>query len=173
MGLAACALGGVRQMQLRILNCADCGVPTIAFPAGMYDACQMRRRCAGLRTFLLLVISLTVAAHPLVRALALAHAASMPAAAELIVICTSHGPVVIDEPTGVPQPGKESPSCTWCAVGGGSAAKLPALATGEMAHFELPQLRQHLIAALPSDAPSAPADWPAHAPRGPPGTVSA
>lgn len=132
----------------------------------------MRRRCAGLRTFLLLVISLTVAAHPLVRALALAHAASMPAAADPVVICTSHGPVVIDEPTGTPPPGKESPSCPWCVVGGGSAGKLPALAT-QIGHFELPWLRQHLIAALPSDAPSAPADWPAHAPRGPPGTVSA
>jgi hypothetical protein len=133
----------------------------------------MRRRCAGLRTFLLLVISLTVAAHPLVRALALAHAASMPSAADPVVICTSHGPVVIDEPTGTPPPGKESPPCPWCVVGGGSAGKLPALATGQIGHFELPWLRQHLIAALPSDAPSALADWPAHAPRGPPGTVSA
>jgi hypothetical protein len=139
----------------------------------MYDACHMRRRGAGLRTFLLLVISLTVAAHPLVRALALAHAASLPAAAEAVVICTSHGPVVIDEPTGTPQPGNESPSCPWCAVGGGSAGKLPALATGQIDHFELPWLRQPLIAALPADAPSALADWPAHAPRGPPGTVSA
>jgi hypothetical protein len=153
-------------------NCAGCGVPAIAFPAGMYDACQMRRRCAGLRAFLLLVISLTVTAHPLVRALMLAHAASMPAA-EPVVICTSHGPLVIDEPTGTPPAGKESPSCPWCGVGGGAAGKLPALATGQISHVELPWPRQHLIAALPSDAPSAPADWPAHAPRGPPGTIGA
>jgi hypothetical protein len=153
-------------------NCAGCGVPAIAFPAGMYNACPMRRRCAGLRTFLLLVISLTVAAHPLVRALMLAHAASMPAA-EPVVICTSHGPVVIDEPTGTPPAGKESPQCSWCGVGGGAAGKLPALATGQTGQVELPGPRQHLIAALPSDAPSTPADWPAHAPRGPPGTVSA
>jgi hypothetical protein len=160
-------------MQLRVLICADCCVPAIAFPAGMYDPCYMRLRRAGLRPFLLLVISLTVAAHPLVRALALAHAVSMSAAAEPVVICTSHGPVVIDEPTGTPPPAKESPTCPWCVVGGGSAGKLPALATGQIGHFELPWLRQHLIAALPSDAPSARSDWPAHAPRGPPGTVSA
>jgi len=139
----------------------------------MYDACQMRRRCAGLQTFLLLVISLTVAAHPLVRALTLVHAASLSAAAEAVVICTSHGPVVVDEPTGAPQPGKESPACPWCAIGGGSAGKLPALASGQIEDFELPRRRQPLLAALPTDAPSATADWPAHAPRGPPGTVTA
>jgi hypothetical protein len=133
----------------------------------------MPRRCAGLRTFLLLVISLTVAAHPLVRALALAHAASLAAAAESIVICTSHGPVVVDEPTGRSQPGKESPQCPWCAVGGGSAGKLPALVSGQGAEFRGPWLRQALMAVLPSEAPSALADWPAHAPRGPPGLVGA
>ena len=133
----------------------------------------MPRHCAGLRTFLLLVISLTVAAHPLVRALALAHAASMPATVESIVICTSHGAVVVDEPTGTPQPRKESPACPWCAVGGGSAGKLPALVAGQIGQFEGPWLRQYLIAALPSEAPSVFADWPAHAPRAPPGLVSA
>ncbi|HET6928115.1 MAG TPA: hypothetical protein VFI48_14790 [Hyphomicrobiaceae bacterium] len=133
----------------------------------------MRRRCAGLRTFLLLVISLTVAVHPLVRALSLAHAASLPAAAEAVVICTAHGPVVIDEPTGAPQPGEEGPLCSWCALGGGSAGKLPVLATGQVEQFDLPQRRQHLLTARPSDAPSALADWPAHAPRGPPVIVSA
>ena len=133
----------------------------------------MPRRCAGLRTFLLLVICFTVAAHPLARALTLAHAASTSAAAEAVVICTSHGPVVVDEPTGAPQPGKESPACPWCFIGGGSAGKLPALASGQIGNFELPRLRQPLLAALASDAPSATADWPAHAPRGPPGTVSA
>jgi hypothetical protein len=160
-------------MLLSAQICAYCGVPAIAFPARMYDACHMRRRCAGLRTFLLLVISLTVAAHPLVRAFSLVHAASLPVEAEAVVICTAHGPVVIDAPTGAPQPGKEGPSCPWCALGGGSAGKLPALATGQVDQFELPRRRQHLLAARPSDAPSALADWPAHAPRGPPGMVSA
>jgi hypothetical protein len=126
-----------------------------------------------LQTVALLVISLTVAAHPLVRVLALAHAASMPAAAEAVVICTSHGAMVIDAPTGAPRPGKESPACPWCAVAGGPAGKLPALAAGHIVDFEGSLLRQNSLAALPSDAPSAPGDWPAHAPRGPPGTLSA
>jgi hypothetical protein len=133
----------------------------------------MRRRRAGLRTFLLLVISLTVAAHPLVRALALVHAASMAAAAEPLVICTSHGPVVVDAPAGAPQPGKDSPACPWCAVGGGSAGKLPALAAGHIGHFERPWRHQRVSAALVPVTTSAPADWPAHAPRAPPGMVSA
>jgi len=133
----------------------------------------MRRRRAGLRTFLLLVISLTVAAHPLVRGLALVHAASLAAAAEPVVICTSHGPVVIDEPAGTPQPGKDSPACPWCAVGGGSAGKLPALATGPIGHFQRSWRRQHVVAALVSVATSARTDWPAHAPRAPPGMVGA
>jgi hypothetical protein len=133
----------------------------------------MRWRCAGLRTFLLLVISLTVAAHPLVRALALVHAADLAAVTEPVVICTSHGPVVIDEPAGAPQPGKDSPACPWCAVGGGSAGKLPALATGHVGHCERPWRRQLVIAALVSVATSARADWPAHTPRAPPGMVSA
>src|SRR5262245_24291992 len=139
----------------------------------MYDACQMRPWPRVLQVLALLVISLTVAAHPLVRALALAHAAGPPAAAEAVVICTSHGAVVIDAPTGAPQPSKESPACPWCAVAGGVAGKLPALAAGQMAHFEGSLLRQNLLAPLPSDAPFAAGDWPAHAPRGPPGTRSA
>jgi hypothetical protein len=163
----------VRQRPPSLFNSPDCGVPAIAFAAGMYDACRMRRRCAALRTFLLLVISLTVAAHPLVRALALVHAASLAPAAEPVVICTSHGPVVIDEPAGSPQPRNDSPACPWCAIGGGSAGKLPVLATGYIGHFELPWRRQQLIAALVSVATSARADWPAHAPRAPPGMVSA
>lgn len=133
----------------------------------------MRRRRAGLRTFLLLVISLTVAAHPLVRALAFVHAASLAAAAELVVICTSHGPIVIDEPPGAPQPGKDSPACPWCAIAGGSAGKLPALATGHFGLFERPPPHQQVIAALILGAMSARADWPAHAPRAPPALVSA
>jgi hypothetical protein len=133
----------------------------------------MRRWRPALQTVVLLVISLAVAAHPLVRALAWAHASSMTAAAEAIVICTSHGPVAIDEPMGTPQPGKESPSCPWCAVAGGPAGKLPALATGQIGHFEGSLLRKPLFAARPSDAPPAPGAWPAHPPRGPPGTLSA
>jgi hypothetical protein len=133
----------------------------------------MREWRRVLQVVVLLVLSLTVAAHPLVRALALAHAASMPGAAEAVVICTSHGPVVIDEPAGAPQPGNDSPLCPWCAVAGGSAGKLPALAAGQNGHFEGSSLRQHVLAALPQDAPSASGDWPAHAPRGPPGTLSA
>jgi hypothetical protein len=128
----------------------------------------MRRWRRALQTVVLLVISLTVAAHPLVRALARAHAPSITAAAETIVICTSYGAVVIDEPMGTPQPGKESPSCPWCAVAGGPAGKLPALATGQIGHCEGSLLRRPLLAAR-LNAPLAPGAWPAHPPRGPPG----
>ena len=54
------------------------------------------------------------------------HVSPTLAQAELqVVICTAHGAVVVDEPLGVPQPSKENPSCSWCALAGQAALKLP------------------------------------------------
>jgi len=134
----------------------------------------MRRRCAGLRTFLLLVICLTVATHPLARSLAASHSSSPAPAAELqIIICTSHGPLVIDAPAELPQPVNDSPSCRWCAVAGGSAAKLPVLTTAPFGEILLPLLACHHLRATQSKVAPHPADWPPAAPRGPPCSIGA
>src|SRR5262245_27219572 len=127
----------------------------------------MRRRCPGLRTFLLLVICLTVAMQPLARAFAAIHPPT-PAAELQVVICTSHGPLVIDAPAQQPQPVKDSPPCPWCAVASGSAAKLPVLSTTPFEEFLLPLLACHRLPAAQSKVAPTRLDWPPTAPRGPP-----
>ena len=148
-------------------------LPTVAWPqlhsvmeSMMHD--NMRRMCAGLRTFLLLAIALTVAAHPVARSLP-PHVSPNLAQAELqVVICTAHGAVVVDEPLGVPQPTKENPSCSWCAVAGAGALKLAALAPAEFCVFDPLEHQRHRLRIARSILPATFADWPAHAPRGPP-----
>jgi hypothetical protein len=129
----------------------------------------MRRICAGVRLFLLLAVAVAVAAHPVARSLPPAHVSPNLAQAELqIVICTAHGAVVVDEPLGVPQPVKESPSCSWCALAGAAAAKLLTLAPAEPCVFDPLEHQRHRIRIAQSVFASSIADWPAHAPRGPP-----
>ena len=129
--------------------------------------------CVGLRTVLLLAVALALAAHPLLRSLSLPHLPASTELAELqVIICTAHGAVVIDE-SPVPQPGKESSSCQWCTIENGSAGKLAALTTTQLGDFYPPQSLKFRIAARQLDLPSAYEDWAAHAPRGPPCTVSA
>jgi len=113
-----------------------------------------------------------VAAHPFARSLSQPHFAHAAAAELQIIICTSHGPVAIDAPSGS-RPSKENPSCPWCAICAGSAGKLPALTTTQLGQFTLPQLVQHGVVVSQSTSPSAFAEWPAHAPRGPPEALSA
>jgi hypothetical protein len=128
----------------------------------------MRRIGAGVRIFLLLAVALALAASPVARSLPPAHVS--PAQAELqVVICTSHGAVVVDaEPLGIPQPAKENPSCPWCALAGAAATKLLALAPAEPCVFDPPEHQRHRIRIAQSVLASRVADWPAHAPRGPP-----
>jgi len=148
-------------------------LPTVAWPqlrssmeSMMHD--DMRRMCAGLRTFLLLAVALVVAAHAVARSLP-PHVSPTLAQAELqVVICTAHGAVVVDEPLGVPQPSKENPSCSWCALAGQAALKLPALAPAEFCVFDPPEHQRHRLRIARSILPATFADWPAHAPRGPP-----
>jgi hypothetical protein len=128
----------------------------------------MRQWPRVLPTVVLLVMSFMLAAHPLVRALAQAHTATAPLAEAQIVICTSHGAMLVDDPAEVPPPSKESPSCPWCALGGGSAGKLPALATVQIGLLDLPLRLKSRMVAVPSSTAFWPADWPAHAPRAPP-----
>src|SRR5215475_519788 len=104
----------------------------------------MRRICAGLRSCLLLVVALTVAVQPLARSLSLAHAANAAAAELQLVICTSHGTIVLEESGGNP-PSKENPSCPWCGICAGPAGKLPAVATTQQDQFPLPLLVQHRV----------------------------
>ncbi|HEU0061713.1 MAG TPA: hypothetical protein VFR19_17655 [Hyphomicrobiaceae bacterium] len=130
---------------------------------------RMRRMCAGFGTFLLLVLALTVAAQPIVRSLPPTHVSANPALAEVqLVICTAHGAVVVDDPAGVPQPSKEHPSCSWCAIAGEAAAKLPLLAPAEAWVFDRPEHQRNRRPIARSILLLAFADWPAHAPRGPP-----
>lgn len=130
----------------------------------------MRRICIGLRTFLLLAAALAVAAHPIVRSLPPMHVSPNLAQAELqIVICTAHGAVLVDEPLGLPQPSKDDPSCSWCALVGEASVKLSALAPSALRAFDPPQSLRHHIFIAESIQPSTFGDWPAHAPRGPPG----
>jgi hypothetical protein len=133
----------------------------------------MRRLCAGLQTFLLLAVALALAAHPLLRSFSLPHFAASPFAESQIIICTAHGSVVIDEPLGVPGPAKESPSCPWCAVAGGAAGKLAAVSPTEVGLLVPPELLQHRFERAQWNLPHGLADWPAHAPRGPPRAVTA
>jgi hypothetical protein len=106
----------------------------------------MRRMCAGLRTVLLLAVALALAAHPLLRSLAMPHLSAGIELGELqVIICTAHGSFAIDEPLGVPGPAKESPSCPWCAVAGG-AGKLAAVTTSELGLLGPPEVLQHRAA---------------------------
>src|SRR5690348_14010106 len=116
----------------------------------------MQRPCAGLRTVLLLAVALFLAAHPLARALSLPHSAGERAFAELqVIICTAHGVVVIDaEPLGVPPPGKENPSCSWCTIENGPAGKLAALTATHLGDLDPPQLLDFRLAASQSVLPS-------------------
>lgn len=120
------------------------------------------------------MISLTVASHPLARSIAQAYPSKLTPAVELqIVICTTHGPVVIDEPAGTPPAGKDNPSCPWCAVAGGSAAKSPfALTTTPVAQLERPRRAGERVAACRAKLASAAIDWAAHAPRGLPAPLA-
>jgi len=131
----------------------------------------MRQLHAGLRTLLLLVISLTVAAYPLARALSLGHLWADAATQFEVVICTAHGTIVVDDTTGNPQPSKDHPSCPWCAVAGGATAKLAAVTAAPPRLFDARPLARHRLAAARSTVPTPFADWPAHAPRGPPLTA--
>ena len=129
----------------------------------------MRRKCAGLRSFLLLAVALAVAVHPVARAFPLAQASSHVAQVELqVVICTAHGAVIVDEPLGGPPPGKDAPACAWCALAGGGAGRLAALATAELCVVDASEQPQPLLGMAQSTLPSRFVDWPAHAPRGPP-----
>lgn len=125
--------------------------------------------CAALRSFLLLAVAFTVAAHPIARFLPPTHVSPNLAQAELqIVICTAHGAVLADEPLGVPQPSQGDPSCSWCAIAGAASVKLPALAPAALRVFDHPQRQRHRVSIAASILPSTFVDWPAHAPRGPP-----
>jgi hypothetical protein len=129
----------------------------------------MRRKCAGLRSFLLLAVALAVAVHPVARSFPSAQAAAHGAQVELqMVICTAHGAVLVDEPLGLPPPGKDAPACAWCAIAGGGAAKLAALLTAELCAFDAFEQPRPRLRLAQSTLPSRFVDWPAHAPRGPP-----
>ena len=137
----------------------------------MHD--HMRRMSAGLRAFVLLAVAIAVAAHPFLRSFSLPHLSADLAPTELqVIICTAHGSVVIDDPLGAPPPAKQNPSCPWCAIAGGATAKLPALTSIELGILEPRELLGHRIALAHSILPPGLADWPAHAPRGPPFAVS-
>lgn len=85
---------------------------------------SMRWMCAQLRTFLLLAVALMVAAHPLARSRSTSHLLVNEFGPKVqVVICTSHGPVVLEDPTGMPRVINEDASCPWCAVEGGLAGK--------------------------------------------------
>jgi len=65
--------------------------------------------CAGLRTVLLLAVALALAAHPLLRSLAMPHLSAGTELGELqVIICTAHGSFAIDEPLGVQAPPKRA-----------------------------------------------------------------
>ena len=129
---------------------------------------------AGLRTVLLFAVAIALAAHPMLRSFSLPHFSASPEFAELqIVICTAHGSVLVDEPLGVPRPAKESPTCPWCAVAGGAAGKLAAVTPTELGLLRPSELLQHRFERAQWNLPHGPADWPAHAPRGPPRSLTA
>ena len=134
----------------------------------------MRWMCAQLRTFLLLAVALTVAAHPLVRSLSTPHLLANELGAYVqVVICTSHGPVALDDPAGTPQPVKKDAPCPWCAVAGGLAGKLVASAVAQIGVLEPPRLLPRYYAGIQFGLRPTSADWPAHAPRGPPSPIGA
>jgi len=130
--------------------------------------------CAQLRTFLLLAVALMVAAHPFSRSLSSQHLLANEFGADAqVVICTSHGPVVLDDPSGMPQPVKEDALCPWCAVEGGLAGKVVASAAVEIGVLEPPRVLSRDHAGLEFGLRPTTADWPAHAPRGPPSVIGA
>ena len=108
----------------------------------------MRRMCAQLRTFLLLAVALTVAAHPLVRSLSpsLLLANEYGADAQ-VVICTSHGPVVLDNPSGMPEPAKQDARALEPSRTGGSSLQSPPYNR----HARPPQLLPRYYAGINSD----------------------
>jgi hypothetical protein len=127
----------------------------------------------GLRPILLLAVALAVAAHPFLRSISLHLFSAVPEFAELqVLICTAHGAVVIDEQHEVPRPAKDGPSCPWCAVAGAAAGKLAAI-TPTVLGLLGPELVQHRFERAQCILPHRLADWPAHAPRGPPRPVTA
>jgi hypothetical protein len=134
----------------------------------------MRWMCAQLRTFLLLAVALMVAAHPLARSLSTPHVLANDLGADAqVVICTSHGAVVLDDPAGMPQPGKKDAPCPWCAVAGGLAGKLVAIAAVQIGVLEPPRRLPLDYAGVQFGLRPTSADWPAHAPRGPPSPIGA
>ena len=134
----------------------------------------MRWMCAQVRTFLLLAVALTVAAHPWARSLSTPHLLANELGADAqVVICTSHGPVVLDDPAGMPQPVKKDAPCLWCVVEGGLAGKLVAVAAVQIGTLEPPQLLPRNYAGAQFGLRPTPANWPAHAPRGPPSLIGA
>lgn len=129
----------------------------------------MRRLCAGWRTFVLLAVAVSVAAHPFGRPLSVAQLLNQPASAEVqAVICTSHGAVVIDEPLDAPQPSKQALPCLWCAVGTGCWKKLTAVAAVELGALVPARRLQLRVPAVSSVLPTAAVAWPAYSARGPP-----
>jgi hypothetical protein len=134
----------------------------------------MRWMCAQLRTFLVLAVALMVAAHPLARSLSTPHLLANELGADVqVVICTSHGAVVLDDLAGVPQPVKKDAPCPWCAVAGGLAGKLVASATVQIGVLEPTRLLPRYYAGIQFGLRPTSADWPAHAPRGPPSLLGA
>lgn len=134
----------------------------------------MRWMCAQLRTFLLLAVALTVAAHPIARSLPPSHVLVSELGLDAqVVICTSHGPVALDEPAGTPQPVTKDAPCPWCAIKGELAGKLVAIAAVQIGTLDPPQLLPRDYAAVHFVSRPTPADWPAHAPRGPPSLIGA
>src|SRR5262245_30431865 len=129
----------------------------------------MRLMCARWRTFLLLAVAVSVAAHPFGRPLSVAQLLNHSASAEVqAVICTSHGAVVIDEPLDAPQPSKQASPCLWCAVGTDCWKKLTAGAAVELGLLVPARRLQLRGPAVSSVLPTAVVDWPAHPARGPP-----
>jgi hypothetical protein len=133
---------------------------------------SMQWMCAQLRTFLLLAVALMVAAHPLARSLSTSHLLANEFGPEVqVVICTSHGPVVLDDPSGMPQPAKQDTPCPWCAVEGGMAGKLLASAGAQIGVLEPPKLLPRVCPGVQFGLRPTSANWPAHAPRGPPSSL--
>ena len=134
----------------------------------------MQRMCAQLRALLRLAVALMVAAHPLARSLSASHLLVTELSPDVqVVICTSHGPVVLDDPSGMPEPAKKDATCPWCAIKGGVAGKLVAVAAVQIGTLEPPRLLPRDYAGAQFGLRPTSADWPAHAPRGPPSLIGA
>ena len=118
---------------------------------------------------MLLAVAVSVAAHPFARPLSIAQLLNHPASAEVpVVICTSHGAVVVDEPLDAPQPWKEALLCLWCAVGTNCGETLTAVAAVELGVLAPARRLALRVPAASSVLPRAVVDWPARSARGPP-----